>query len=342
MLDLLLATNEAGGLDATAITLIVIAGILLIALIVVLILVPVGLWFRALISGAHVSMGRLMGMKLRKMPVAEIVNEYIKATKAGINFSIDEMENHKMAGGDLARVVNALIAANSARISLPLDDAKAIDLAGRNILQAIQRCVEPYIIDIKGIQAIAKDGIELIVAVRATVRVNISCLRNGAGEDTIIARIGEGIVSAVGGADTYREILAQPDLISVKILDANLSTGTAYEIISLDVADIDVGENKGSQIRIQTAKADSEIAKARAEQRRADAVALEQEMKAETQRMKAKVVSAEAEVPMAVADALRKGKMGVMDYYRMQNISADTKMRNSFAEDDTNNSNGVL
>ena len=338
MLDLLLNSN-GGGLDATAITLIVIAGVLLIALIVVLILVPVGLWFRALISGAHVSMGRLMGMKLRKMPVAEIVNEYIKATKAGIIFSIDEMENHKMAGGDLARVVNALIAANSARISLPLDDAKAIDLAGRNILQAIQRCVEPYIIDIKGIQAIAKDGIELIVAVRATVRVNISCLRNGAGEDTIIARIGEGIVSAVGGADTYREILAQPDTISVKILDANLSTGTAYEIISLDVADIDVGENKGAQIRIQTAKADSEIAKARAEQRRVDAIALEQEMKAETQRMKAKVVSADAEVPMAVADALRKGKIGVMDYYKMQNISADTKMRNSFADEDPNNNN---
>lgn len=336
MLNMLLA------LDATTIALIVVAGVLLIALIVVLILVPVGLWFRALISGAHVTMGRLMGMKLRKMPVAEIVNEYIKATKAGINFSIDEMENHKLAGGDLGRVVNALIAANSARISLPLDDAKAIDLAGRNILQAIQRCVEPYIIDIKDIQAIAKDGIELIVAVRATVRVNISCLRNGAGEDTIIARIGEGIVSAVGGADTYREILAQPDLISVKILDANLSTGTAYEIISLDVADIDVGENKGSQIRIQTAKADSEIAKSRAEERRASAIALEQEMKAETQRMKAKVVSAEAEVPMAIAEALRKGKLGVMDYYKMQNISADTKMRNSFADDETDKPGGVI
>lgn len=341
MKDFLLS-SEGAGLDAGMIALIVCLGILLVVIIVVLILVPVGIWFRALISGAHVSMGRLMGMKLRKMPVAEIVNEYIKATKAGINFNIDEMENHKMAGGDLARVVNALIAANSARISLPLDDAKAIDLAGRNILQAIQRCVEPYIIDIKGIQAIAKDGIELIVAVRATVRVNISCLRNGAGEDTIIARIGEGIVSAVGGADTYREILAEPDLISVKILDANLSTGTAYEIISLDVADIDVGENKGAQIRIQTAKADTEIAKARAEQRRADAVALEQEMKAETQRMKAKVVSAEAEVPMALADALKKGKLGVMDYYKMQNISADTKMRNAFAEDGTDNDAGTL
>lgn len=335
MMSLLLNTQvgaESTGLTPGLIALIVVLGVLLILLIVVLILVPVGLWFRALISGAHVSMGRLAGMKLRKMPVAEIVGEYIKAKKAGIVFDIDEMENHKMAGGNLVRVVNALIAANSARISLPLEDAKAIDLAGRDILTAIQNCVDPYIIDIKNIQAIAKDGIELIVAVRATVRVNISCLRNGAGEDTIIARIGEGIVSAVGGAETYREILAQPDLISSKILDANLSTGTAYEVISLDVADIDVGENKGSQIRIQTAKADTEIAKARAEQRRADAVALEQEMKAETQRMKALVVSAEAEVPKAMADALRKGRIGVMDYYKMQNISADTNMRNSFSD----------
>lgn len=332
MINMLNATISAG-----LIALFVILGLLLIAIIVVLILVPVGLWFRALISGAHVSMSRLVGMKLRKMPVAEIVNEYIKAKKAGIKFDIDEMENHKMAGGNLTRVVNALIAANSARISLPLEDAKAIDLAGRDILTAIKNSVDPYIIDIKGIQAIAKDGIELIVAVRTTVRINISCLRNGAGEETIIARIGEGIVSAVGGADTYREILAKPELISSKILDADLSTGTAYEIISLDIADIDVGQNKGAQIRKETAKAETEVAQARAEQRRADAVALEQEMKAETQRMKALVVSAEAEVPKAMAEALRKGKIGVMDYYKMQNVVADTNMRNAFADTDTSN-----
>lgn len=314
-------------------------GVLLVLLIVVLILVPVGIWFRALISGAHVSMSRLVGMKLRKMPVAEIVNEYIKARKAGIKFEIDEMENHKMAGGNLNRVVNALIAANSARIALRLDDARAIDLAGRDILTAIQNSVDPYIINISQVQAIAKDGIELIVSMRATVRVNISCLRNGAGEETIIARIGEGIVSAVGGAETYREILAEPERISKKILDDELSTGTAYEIISLDVADIDVGQNKGSQIKIQTAKADTEIAQSRAEQRRVDAVALEQEMKAETQRMRALVVSAEAEVPKAVAEALKKGKLGVMDYYRMQNISSDTNMRNAFADSNSDSPN---
>lgn len=323
-----------GGLGTGTIALIIILIILLILVVVTLILVPVGVWFRALVSGAHVQMSRLIGMKLRKMPVAEIVNEYIKAKKAGIKFDIGDMENHKMAGGNLQRVVNALIAANSAHISLPIEDARAIDLAGRDVLEAIQRCVDPYIIDIKEIKAIAKDGIELIVSVRATVRVNISCLRNGAGRETIIARIGEGIVSAVGGADTYRDILAKPETISYKILNDNLSTGTAYEVISLDVADIDVGENKGSQIRIQSAKADTEIAQARAEQRRADAIALEQEMKAETQRMKAKVISAEADVPMALAEALRKGTIGVMDYYKMQNITADTKMRTSFADED--------
>lgn len=320
------------------IALIVIAGLLLIFLIVVVIIVPVGLWFRALISGAHVPMSRLAGMRLRKMPVAEIVNEYIRATKAGINFDIDQMENHKMAGGNLSNIVNALISANSSRISLTLDDAKAIDLAGRDVWDAIRKSVDPYIIDIKDVSAIAKDGIELKVSVRATVRVNMSCLRNGAGENTIIARIGEGIVSAVGDAATYREILAKPDLISYKILDANLSSGTAYEIVSLDVADIDVGENKGATIRMQTAKADMEIAKSKAEERRVNAIALEQEMKAETQRMQAKVVSAEAQVPMAIAEALKKGQLGVMDYYKMKNIDADTKMRSSFVSDSSSDS----
>lgn len=292
-------------------------------------LVPVGTWFRALVSGARISMGRLVGMRLRKINIRMIVEAYINAVKAGLDIDIVELETHYMAGGDVLKVVNALISAHSANIDLTLRTAKAIDLAGRDVLNAVKVSVNPKVIETPVIAAIAKNGIELRTKARVTVRANIARLVGGAGEETIIARVGEGIVTTVGSAETHKEVLENPDRISKTVLEKGLDAGTAFEILSIDIADIDVGRNIGAQLQMDQAEADKRIAQAKAEERRAMAVSQEQEMKARTQEMRAEVVKAEAEVPLAMAEAFRKGKLGVMDYYNMQNVIADTAMRNS-------------
>lgn len=292
---------------------------------------PIGVWFRALVSGARVSMARLIGIKLRKINMKLLVESYISAKKAGINLSIDELETHIMAGGNILNVVNALISAHSANIDLDSQTAKAIDLAGRDVLNAVKVSVNPKVIETPIIAAIAKNGIELRAKARVTVRANISKLVGGAGEDTIIARVGEGIVTTVGSATTHNEVLENPDVISKTVLAKGLDSGTAFEILSIDIADIDVGRNIGAQLQMDQAEADKRIAQAKAEERRAMAVANEQEMKAKTQEMKAGLIDAEAQVPKAIADALRTGNLGVMDYYNLKNLKADTDMRNSIA-----------
>lgn len=304
--------------------------ILLIIVVTLCILCPIGLWFRALISGAHISMAQMIGMKLRKVDVHLIVECFISAKKAGLSLTVKELEAHFMAGGDVANVVSALISAHSAKVPLSVDTAKAIDLAGRDVLEAITNNVTPKIIESDTISSISKDGIELRVKVRVTVCANLSRLVGGAGEETILARVGEGIVTTVG-MKNYNEILENPDLISKTVQSKNLDVGTAYEILSIDVADVDVGKNVGAQLKIERANADKQIAQAKAEERRAMAQASEQEMIARTQEMKAQVLLAESEVPKAMADAFRNGKLGVMDYYRMQNMIADTSMRQSIA-----------
>ena len=314
-----------------------IPGVLLVAaLVVFIIIVPVKIWFRALISGAHISMSRLVGMKLRKIEINMIVEAYVAARKAGLTIDINELETHYMAGGDVLKVVNALISAHSAKINLSIDTAKAIDLAGRDVLNAVRVSVNPKVIETPMVAAIAKDGVELKVKARVTVRANIGRLVGGAGEETILARVGEGIVTTVGSAEDHGEVLQNPDLISKTVLAKGLDSGTAYEILSLDIADIDVGRNIGAQLRMDTAEAEKRIANAKAEERRAMAVAAEQEMRAKTQEMNAIKIAAEAEVPKAMANAFKEGKLGVMDYYRMQNVVADTDMRKSIAgTDDT-------
>ena len=305
-------------------------GIIVILVVVVCILCPIAIWFRALVSGAHISIARLIGMRFRKVNVGLIVDSYISARKAGLNLTVNELEAHFMAGGNVYNVVTALIAAHSAKIPLSVDTAKAIDLAGRDVLEAINNSVTPKIMESDTIAAISKDGVELRVRVRVTVRTNISRLGGGAGEDTILARVGEGIVTTVG-AKNYNEILENPDLISKTVQDKNLDAGTAYEILSIDVADVDVGKNVGAKLKVARADADKQVAQAKAEERRAMAEAAEQEMIARTQEMKAQVLLAESEVPKAMAEAFRNGQLGVMDYYRMQNMVADTSMRNSLA-----------
>lgn len=311
-------------------TAIIIAVVVVLVLLAVVIgVLPIRIWFRALVSGVKVSMARLIGMKWRGVKVATIVDAYISAMKAGLDVSIDELETHVLAKGDAIKVVNALISAHSANIQLAPETARAIDLAGRDVLNAVKVSVNPKVIETPGISAIAKDGIELRVKARVTVRANITRLIGGAGEDTIIARIGEGIVTTVGSADSHKDVLENPDQISKTVLNKGLDNGTAFEILSIDIADIDVGRNIGAQLQMDQAEADKRIAEAKAEERRAMAVALEQEMKAKSQEMRANVIAAEAEVPKAMATALREGKLGVLDYYRMQNIQADTAMRNS-------------
>lgn len=312
----------------------ILLGVLLIILVVFLIIVPVKVWFRALVSGAHISMLSLVGMKLRKININLIVEAYVAARKAGLTIDSNELETHYMAGGNVVKVVNALISAHSAKISLSVDTAKAIDLAGRDVLEAVKVSVNPKVIETPIISAVARDGIELHVKARVTVRANIGRLVGGSGEETIIARVGEGIVTTVGSAEDHGEVLQNPDLISKTVLAKGLDTGTAYEILSIDIADIDVGRNIGAQLRMEKAEADKRIANAKAEERRAMAVAAEQEMRAKTQEMNALKVAAEAEVPKAMATAFERGRLGVMDYYRMQNISADTDMRKSLAGDD--------
>lgn len=316
---------------STLATVLIIVAVILVLIAIFLALVPVGTWFRALVSGAKISMGRLVGMRLRRINIRMIVEAYINAVKAGLDIDIVELETHYMAGGDVLKVVNALISAHSANIELTLGTAKAIDLAGRDVLNAVKVSVNPKVIETPVIAAIAKNGIELRAKARVTVRANIARLVGGAGEETIIARVGEGIVTTVGSASSHEEVLENPDRISKTVLAKGLDAGTAFEILSIDIADIDVGRNIGAQLQMDQAEADKRIAQAKAEERRAMAVSLEQEMKARTQEMRAEVVKAEAEVPRAMADAFRSGRLGVMDYYNMQNVIADTAMRNTIS-----------
>ena len=295
-------------------------------------IVPVKVWMKAMVSGSYIPSYKLVGMKLRNVDVALIVGSFINAKKAGVNLTIDDLETHYMAGGNVSRIVEALIVAKGAKINLSVANAKAIDLANRDILQAIQNCVTPVVITTPPISAVACDGIELIVKARITLHSNIEKLIGGAGEETILARVGEGVVTVVGSAKNHQKVLENPDIISKTVLEKGLDEGTAYEILSLDIADIDIGRNVGAKLQAERAEADVQIANARAEERRAMAIAEEQEMKARTQEMKAKLVSAQTELPRAISMAFKSGNIGVMDYYRMQNIQADSYMRNSIGD----------
>lgn len=313
--------------------------IIFIIIVIILSFVPLGLWISALAAGVHISIITLIGMRLRRVQPAKIVNPLIKATKAGLNeVNTNNLEAHYLAGGNVDRVVNALIAAQRAGIPLTFERAAAIDLAGRNVLEAVQMSVNPKVIETPQVAAVAKDGIEIIAKARVTVRANIERLVGGAGEETIIARVGEGIVTTVGSSTSHKAVLENPDSISKTVLDKGLDSGTAFEILSIDIADVDVGRNIGARLQTDQAEADKKIAQAKAEERRAMAIAREQEMKAQVQEMRAKVVEAEAEVPRAMAQALREGKLGIMDYYNMQNIKADTDMRESISHLGGNNS----
>ncbi|NLL49095.1 MAG: flotillin-like protein FloA [Firmicutes bacterium] len=303
--------------------------LLLIFLIILFSFVPVGLWISAIAAGVKVTLMSLIGMRLRRVTPSRIVLPFIKAQKGGVETSIDKLEAHFLAGGNVDNVVDALIAANRADIPLPFERAAAIDLAGRNVLEAVQMSVNPKVIETPLISAVAKNGIELKVKARVTVRANIDRLVGGSGEATIIARVGEGIVTTVGSSASHEAVLENPDLISKTVLDKGLDSGTAFEILSIDIADVDVGRNIGARLQMDQAEADKNIAQAKAAERRFAAQAREQEMRAQTQEMRAQVVQAEAEVPRAIADALREGKLGVMDFYNMQNIMADTNMRES-------------
>ena len=292
---------------------------------------PVGLWISAMASGVRVRISILIGMRFRRIAPGDVVRPLIKATKAGLNIDINEMEAHMLAGGHLNRVVDALIAAQAANIDLSFENCRAIDLAGRDVLEAVKTSVNPNVIETPIVAAVAKDGIELKAKARVTVRTNLDKLVGGAGEETIQARVGEGIVTTIGSAGTHKEVLENPDKISETVLNKGLDSGTAYEILSIDIADVDVGRNVGAQLQMDQAEADRRIAQAKAEERRAMAVAKEQENIAAVQEMRARVVEAEAEVPRAMAEALRSGKLGVMDYYKMQNVQSDTHMRESIA-----------
>ncbi len=293
--------------------------------------VPVGLWISALAAGVKIGIFNLVGMRLRRVVPSRIVNPMIKATKAGLDIPINKLEAHYLAGGNVDRVVNSLIAAQSADIPLVFERAAAIDLAGRNVLEAVQMSVNPKVIETPNVAAVAKDGIEVIAKARVTVRANIDRLVGGAGEETIIARVGEGIVTTIGSSESHKGVLENPDKISETVLGKSLHAGTAFEILSIDIADVDVGRNIGAQLQTDQAEADKRIAQAKAEERRAMAVAREQEMIAAVQEMRAKVVEAEAEIPRAISAAFREGKLGVMDYYNMQNVISDTKMRESIS-----------
>lgn len=303
----------------------VLIGVIGLLIIGFFVFVPVGLWISSLAANVKVSIFNLIGMRLRRVAPSKIVLPLIKSTKAGIGLNVNDLEAHHLAGGNVDNVVNALIAAERAGIELPFEKAAAIDLAGRDVLEAVKMSVNPKVIETPNVSAVAKDGIELLVKARVTVRADLERLVGGAGEATILARIGEGIVTTVGSAKSHKEVLENPDGISKMVLGKGLDAGTAFEILSIDIADIDVGRNIGAHLQTLQAEADKNIAQAKAEERRAMAVAKEQEMRAT-------VVEAEAEVPRAIASALREGKMGVMDYYDLQNINADTKMRASISE----------
>ncbi len=301
--------------------------------------IPVGLWISAIAAQVKVSIGSLFGMRLRRVAPSRIVNPMIKAHKAGIPLSSDMLEAHYLAGGNVDRVVDALIAAQRADIPLSFERSAAIDLAGRDVLEAVQMSVNPKVINTPPVSAVAMDGIQVIVTARVTVRANIDRLVGGAGEETILARVGEGIVTTVGSSDSHKRVLENPDAISKTVLAKGLDSGTAFEILSIDIADIDVGKNIGATLQTDQAEADKRIAQAKAEERRAMAVALEQENRAKIQEMKAKVVEAEAEVPLALASALREGKLGVLDYFNLENLKADTAMRESISTMDEKRQN---
>lgn len=305
--------------------------LVVVAIMIFLHFVPLGLWISAMAAGVNVGIFTLVGMRLRRVNPTQIVLPLVKANKAGLSVNVNQLEAHYLAGGDVNRVVDALIAAERASIPLTFERSAAIDLAGRDVLEAVQMSVNPKVIETPIISAVAKNGIELRVRARVTVRANIDRLVGGSGEQTIIARVGEGIVTTVGSSEEHTDVLENPDHISRTVLDKGLDAGTAFEILSIDIADVDVGRNIGAELMTDQAEADKKIAQARAEERRAMAVAKEQEMRAYTQEMQAKVVEAQAEVPQALSEALRQGHMGVMDYYTMNNVMADTKMRESFS-----------
>ena len=310
------------------------AVLFIVAIMIFLHFVPLGLWISAMAAGVNVGIFTLVGMRLRRVNPTQIVLPLVKANKAGLSVKVNQLEAHYLAGGDVNRVVDALIAAERASIPLTFERSAAIDLAGRDVLEAVQMSVNPKVIETPIISAVAKNGIELRVRARVTVRANIDRLVGGSGEQTVIARVGEGIVTTVGSSEEHTDVLENPDHISRTVLAKGLDAGTAFEILSIDIADVDVGRNIGAELMTDQAEADKKIAHARAEERRAMAVAKEQEMKAYTQEMQAKVVEAQAEVPQALSEALRQGHMGVMDYYNMNNIMADTKMRESLSGQD--------
>lgn len=324
----LIAGAGAGGLLVTG-------GIVVLAIIILSVfftLVPVTLWISALAAGVRVSIFTLIGMRLRRVIPSRVVNPLIKAHKAGLSVSINQLESHYLAGGNVDRVVNALIAAHRANIELSFERAAAIDLAGRDVLEAVQMSVNPKVIETPFIAGVAMNGIEVKAKARITVRANIDRLVGGAGEETVVARVGEGIVSTIGSSVDHAKVLENPDLISQTVLAKGLDSGTAFEILSIDIADVDIGKNIGAELQTEQAMADKNIAQAKAEERRAMAVANEQEMKAKVQEMRAKVVGAEAEVPLAMAEALRTGNIGIMDYMNYKNIQADTGMRDSISK----------
>lgn len=317
---------------SSTIMLLVAIAVAIILLSILLTFVPVMLWVSALAAGVKISIFTLVGMRLRRVIPSRVVNPLIKASKAGLNVSINQLESHYLAGGNVDRVVNALIAAHRANIDLTFERAAAIDLAGRDVLEAVQMSVNPKVIETPFIAGVAMNGIEVKAKARITVRANIDRLVGGAGEETIVARVGEGIISTIGSSDHHKKVLENPDMISQTVLNKGLDSGTAFEILSIDIADVDIGKNIGAELQTEQAEADKNIAQAKAEERRAMAVANEQEMIARVQEMRAKVVEAEADVPRAMGDALRSGNIGVMDYLNIQNLSADTDMRGAIGD----------
>lgn len=313
-------------------SMIVWTAITVVGLIILLWFFPVALWFQALISGVRISLLQLVLMRWRKVPPGTIVMAMVTGTKAGLKLDANALEAHYLAKGNVPNVVNALISADKANIALDFKMAAAIDLAGRDVFEAVQMSVNPKVINTPPVTAVAKDGIQLIAKARVTVRANIKQLVGGAGEDTVLARVGEGIVSSIGSAESHKQVLENPDSISKLVLQKGLDAGTAFEILSIDIADIDIGKNIGAVLQIDQANADKNIAQARAEEKRAMAVALEQEMKARAQEARAKVIEAEKELPLAMADAFRSGNLGIMDYYKIRNIQADTDMRENIAK----------
>jgi uncharacterized protein YqfA (UPF0365 family) len=307
----------------------VVAAIVL--LFIMLYFVPIGLWFSALVSGVNISLLQLFLMRFRKVPPGVIVRALIEGTKAGVPLNRDALEAHFLAGGHVANVVHALVSASKANIDLSFNMATAIDLAGRDVFEAVQMSVNPKVINTPPVTAVSKDGIQLIAKARVTVRANIKQLVGGAGEETVLARVGEGIVSSIGSSHSHKSVLENPDFISRVVLEKGLDAGTAFEILSIDIADIDIGKNIGAGLQMDQAEADKNIAQAKAEERRSMAIALEQEMKARAQEMRAKVIEAEAKIPMAIAEAFKSGNLGVMDYMKYKNIIADTSMRESIA-----------